>query len=161
MTIYALDPGTTHTALCVWEDGKILEYWFSPNEEMLGVVKMAPMHATLAVEWIESYGMPVGKETFETVYWCGRFIEAWKGRVLRVPRGAVKLHLCHSTRAKDPNVRQALLDRVGPQGTKKAPGPTHGIKTHGWAALAVAVTAEAKLLGTRMESVRWNDEVTF
>ena len=34
----------------------------------------------------------------------------------------------------------ALLDKIGPQGTKKKPGPTYGFKSHVWPALAVAVT---------------------
>ena len=45
--------------------------------------------------------------------------------------------------AKDANVRQRLLDLVGPRGTKKAHGPTYGISGDEWAALAVAVTAGA------------------
>jgi hypothetical protein len=44
-------------------------------------------------------------------------------------------------RAKDPNVRQALLDKIGPVGTKKNPGPLYGVSGHGWSALAVAVYA--------------------
>ena len=92
---------------------------------------------------IASYGMAVGASVFETCVWIGRFMaEAFSssGRDLhRVFRKDVKLHLCNSPRAKDANVRQALLDRIGPQGTKKAQGPTYGIKSHEWAALAVAV----------------------
>ncbi len=59
----------------------------------------------------------------------------------------VKLHLCGNARAKDTNIRQALIDRFGgiegkskAVGTKKAPGPLYGCKSHMWAALAVAVT---------------------
>lgn len=59
-------------------------------------------------------------------------------------RRAVKLHLCGSMRAKDGNIRQALVDRFGGQaqavGTKKAPGPLFGLSSHRWSALAVAVT---------------------
>ena len=55
------------------------------------------------------------------------------------------MHLCGHPRAKDPNIRQALLDRFGPGrekalGTKKAPGALYGIKGDEWAALAVAIT---------------------
>ncbi|MNY62967.1 hypothetical protein D3C86_1998680 [compost metagenome] len=61
----------------------------------------------------------------------------------------MKLHLCKTPRAKDANVRQALLDmfpRTGggktPQiGTKAQPGPLFGVSSHAWAALGVAVTA--------------------
>ena len=58
--------------------------------------------------------MAVGAEVFETVHWSGRFTEAlWPTPVVQLPRRAVKLHLCGSARAKDPNIRQALLDRFG------------------------------------------------
>ena len=30
------------------------------------------------------------------------------------------MHLCKTPKAKDPNIRQALLDKVGPPGVKKA-----------------------------------------
>jgi hypothetical protein len=56
-------------------------------------------------------------------------------------RKDIKLFLCGTMRAKDANIRQALIDKIGPQGTKAQPGPTYGIKSHSWAALAVAVYA--------------------
>ena len=60
----------------------------------------------------------------------------------------VMVHLCHDSRAKDTNIRQALLDlfpRAGggatPQvGTKGKPGPLYGVSSHAWPALAVAIT---------------------
>ena len=62
-------------------------------------------------------------------------------------RKDIKLHLCGTTKARDPNVRQALIDRLGKPGTKKNPGPTYGVSSHAWSALAVAVYAsdQAKL----------------
>ena len=58
------------------------------------------------------------------------------------------MHLCNSVRAKDSNVRQALLDRFPatgggktPQiGTKSKPGPLYGFSKDMWAALGVALT---------------------
>ena len=57
----------------------------------------------------------------------------------------MKLHLCHSARATDANIREALLDRYGPGkekavGRKAAPGPLFGVSKDIWSALAVAVT---------------------
>lgn len=105
---------------------------------------------TLAIEMIASYGMPVGREVFETCVWIGRFQQAWHSPedVRLVYRKDVKLHLCGTAKAKDANVRQALLDlypRTGggatPQiGTKAKPGPLYGVSSHAWPALAVAVT---------------------
>ncbi len=102
----------------------------------------ASMGAQLSIEMIASYGMPVGFEVFDTCVWIGRFVQAWHepDRVVLCTRMAVKNHLCHSSKAKDANIRQALLDKLGPQGTKKNPGPLYGVKSHAWAAVAVAVT---------------------
>jgi hypothetical protein len=98
----------------------------------------------LAIEMIASYGMPVGREVFETCVWIGRFIEAFGSHydnpTIRVTRNEVKNHLCGSSKAKDANVRQALIDLLGSPGTKKSPGGTYGVKSHMWSALGVAAT---------------------
>jgi hypothetical protein len=101
--------------------------------------------AACVIEQVASYGMPVGSEVFETVYWSGRFAEAYgAGRVHRVPRLQIKLHLCHDSRAKDGNIRQALVDKFGGKdkaiGKKASPGPLYGVSGDVWAALALAVT---------------------
>lgn len=60
-----------------------------------------------------------------------------------LPRRAVKLALCGDSRAKDANIRQALIDRFGGSaaiGRKAAPGPLYGISRDVWSALAIAVT---------------------
>lgn len=146
MTLLALDPGTTETGFCVFDAGRIRDSGVLENGQALKFLRTA-LFDHLAIEWIESFGMPVGREVFETVRWIGRFQQAWgdPDAVLFVPRREVKLALCGSARAKDANVRQALLDRLGPQGTKKAPGPTYGVKSHAWSALAVAVVAQERL----------------
>jgi hypothetical protein len=102
-----------------------------------------PSHDVLAIEAIASYGMPVGAEVFNTCIFVGRFQQAWRNpdAVKLIYRRDVKLFLCGSARAKDGNIRQALIDKLGPVGTKAAPGPLYGVKSHAWAALAVAVTA--------------------
>ena len=93
---------------------------------------------------IACYGMPVGAETFETCLMIGRILEIWERRNIPhrlVFRREVKMHLCGTMKAKDPNIRQALIDKLGVVGTKKNPGPLHGVSSHLWAALAVAVFA--------------------
>ena len=109
------------------------------NEDLLGVLPKMPGNV-LAVEMLEPRGMPLGKESIETVLWTGRFVQEWRQwhkDWMPVSRMAVKLMLCGTTRAKDANVRQALIDIYGRPGTKKAPGGTYGVKSHVWAALAV------------------------
>jgi hypothetical protein len=88
--------------------------------------------------------MAVGEEVFETVFWSGRFAEAVNPvPVARLGRRAVKLAICGDSRAKDPNIRQALIDRYGGKecaiGTKHLPGPLHAIVRDVWAALALGV----------------------
>ena len=98
----------------------------------------------VVIEKVESYGMAVGAEVFGTVLWSGRFAEAaHRVPVVLLPRRAVKLALCADSRAKDANIRQALIDRFGGSaaiGRKASPGPLYGISRDVWSALAIAVT---------------------
>ncbi len=139
-TILAIDPGTEQSGWCLF-NGTVLGSGVAPNAAILTLPRATTM--TLAIEMVASYGMPVGREVFETVRWIGRFQQAWHApeEVRLIYRRDVKLHLCGSMRAKDPHVWQALLDKLGPVGTKANPGPLYGVKSHARSALAVAVTA--------------------
>jgi len=155
MKILAIDPGTYKSAVLLYdtERAKILECLILANNDVAAYLKWSENPADrLAIEWVSSYGMAVGKEVFETCYWVGVFAEKFgRFRTDRIPRKDIKLHLCNSSRAKDKNVRQALMDRFEPtgrdgkgvpsvRGTKAHPGPLYGVGTHLWSALAVAVT---------------------
>jgi hypothetical protein len=134
-----IDPGPRESAFVVWDGERVVEAGDRPNGELAWYLDSASDGTTIACEWIESFGMAVGREVFETVFAIGTFSQH---AVLRlVPRRDVKMHICASPRAKDANIRQALIDRFGPAGTKKSPGVLFGIAGHRWAALAVAVTA--------------------
>lgn len=139
MRVVALDPGTTETAMVVWDNG-LIEADYLSNMEMRARLKANHFGGAdlVAIEMVQSFGMAVGKETFETVRWVGRFEECSIPPVMLVYRSQVKLHLCNSSRAKDANVMQALKDKHGIPGTKKKPGPLWGISNHKWSALAVA-----------------------
>jgi len=160
MRILAIDPGTYQSGWVVYdtEDHSIPFSGITPNEE---VVETMDVESHLAIEMVGCYGMAVGKSVFETCVWIGQFIRAWNVggnckdtlEELAVYRRDVKLYLCNSVRAKDANVRQAILDKFKPYGggktpqvgTKKQPGPLYGIKSHMWAALGVALTFAARL----------------
>ena len=153
MRVLAIDPGTAQSAWAVMSqrpDGPplLLRFGLQKNE-----VVRREMHAVgwehLAIEMVASYGMPVGREVFETCVWIGRFVElAYDRPHTLVYRREVKLHLCNSSRAKDANVRQAILDRYPrtgggktPQvGTKAKPGPLFGVRKDIWAAIGVGLT---------------------
>lgn len=146
--IIAIDPGNEESALLVWDGSRIDLTRFGPNEDILALLKgwrSGPRIVPLVVERIACYGMAVGETTFETVFWTGRFAEAYGADIThRITRGEVKMHLCHTMRAKDANVRQAILDRFGGKdravGKKAAPGVLYGIHSHLWSALAVGLT---------------------
>jgi hypothetical protein len=139
MRLLALDPGTTQSAYVLWDGRRVLEAAILPNTDLIEILAAGRIPCELmACEMIASYGMAVGREVFETCVWIGRFLQAHRGPHRLVYRKDVKLHLCGSPRAKDANIRQALLDKHGAVGTKKNPGPLYGIKSHAWAALAVA-----------------------
>lgn len=139
--IFAIDPGPIESGWCQingsnivcgkWKNTELLPSWFSPS-------------CMLAIEKIASYGMAVGAEVFETCFWSGRFYQhaiangCEPENIVRPTRKEIVTHLCGSAKAKDANVRQALIDRWGAPGTKKNPGPTFGISGDMWAALAVA-----------------------
>jgi hypothetical protein len=151
-TVMGIDPGTMQTAFAVWNGQAVLDFGIVPNAILLNMIRDDRWPSVTAyVEMVASYGMPVGREVFETVLWIGRFIEAFDRHGLPldrpsrpwqlVYRQAVKLHFCHSVKAKDSNIRMALIDRFGPPGTKRKPGTLYGIKKDIWSALAIAVMA--------------------
>ncbi len=143
MRIIGIDPGDTHTAIAVLEDGRIVNTEYCDNDKVLSLLWRRCQKTTVFVcEMIASYGMPVGKTIFETCVFIGQIRQVIPS--LRfITRISVKSAICHSAKAKDGNIRQALIDAYGPAGTKKAPGPTYGISGDMWAALAVA-TAYAR-----------------
>lgn len=68
----------------------------------------------LCIEMMRARGMPTANEELEACVQIGRFLQAWPGqRWSYVFRQDVKLTLCGQARAKDPNVRQALIDLWG------------------------------------------------
>jgi hypothetical protein len=143
--VRAIDPGTTHSGVVHFQDGRVRDSGVLENHEVLKWIRGYD-HAPIAIEMIASYGMAVGAEVFETCVWIGRMVQvAGPERVRLVYRKDVKMHLCGTPRAKDANIRLALIDLYGGKaeaiGTVKKQGPLYGVKSHAWAALAVAVTA--------------------
>lgn len=147
LCVLAVDPGTNETALVIMDSqGFPIRTKLCSNVELLDFLRdRDPRGQVLAVEEIRSYGMAVGATVFTTVMWAGRFIEAWGGPFELIGRIEVKSHVCRSARARDSNIRAALIDRFGGSrekaiGTKAKPGPLYGFKRDLWAALAVAIT---------------------
>jgi len=140
MKILAIDPGNVQSAYVVWDTAtETIEHkGIEENLDMYRYILLGKKFDAdvLVCEMIACYGMAVGKTVFDTCVWIGRFTEP---EDILVYRKDIKMHFCHSMRAKDSNIKQALVDRFGEPGTKKNPGKLYGVKKDIWAALAVAV----------------------
>jgi hypothetical protein len=77
MKLFAIDPGNIESGYAIVEmpDFRVFESGKIPNEDLLD--KLYPLRGTdlVAIEMIASYGMPVGKDVFETCVWIGRFCQ--------------------------------------------------------------------------------------
>ena len=145
--ILAIDPGSTESAYVLLNEnlkpiffGKLL------NEELIEQ-HLYDSADHLAIEMVASYGMAVGKEVFDTVFWVGRFWqESPHPNKKLIYRKDEKMNLCHNMKANDANITQALADRFAygipnkGKGTKKNPGPFFGFAGDVWQAYAVGVT---------------------
>jgi len=143
-SLLAIDPGSGQSAWLQFDGSRPTAFGITANEILVKALRSGGLPDVVVIEKVESYGMAVGAEVFDTVWWAGRFAEAAsRVPVVMLPRRAVKLALCGDSRAKDANIRQALLDRFGGSaavGRKASPGPLYGISRDVWSALAIAVT---------------------
>ena len=114
MAILAIDPGTNKSGWCLIEDdGKVQDFGWSENEavQLRALNLMGVTFETMLIEDISNYGMAVGRDTFDTVKWIGRFDT--KSNATYITRPTIKAALCNSVKATDANVRQAVIDWYG------------------------------------------------
>jgi len=171
MIAAGIDPGTEHSGLVIYNTDKQRVIYASEitNTDLIVALRGNRFHVDayswdlLFIEKIESMGLIVGKSTFETCIWIGRFMEAYfitmrKYSVL-VSRGDEKIVICGAATFKNPEtgkrksvgdsqIRAALIERFPatgggacPQvGTRSKPGPLYGVSGHCWQALSVVIT---------------------
>lgn len=163
MKVLAIDPGNIHSAYCVVnaETLRPLDFAKVPNEALREYIRDFRFEEVdrAVIEMFQNFGMAVGKDVFETAVWIGRFAERLDRKLLTptafVYRKEEKLHICHDSRAKDTNVRHALIDRFcthdfkSGKGTKANPDFFYGFKADCWSAYAVALT----YIETKMEKI--------
>jgi len=104
-----------------------------------------PKPSFMVMEMVGSYSQAVGRSTFETCIWIGKFIQAFAEKVgmhsyTLLTRTQSRRCMTGTMRSGDPQVRQAIIARMGEQGTKKDPGPLYGVKADIYAAIAVGLT---------------------
>ena len=144
--ILAIDPGSTESGYVVLdEELRPIEFGKIDNERLLDkiIAREFINCEHTAMEMIASYGMAVGATVFDTCVWIGRFRQALTkdlNSFSYIYRKDEKMNLCHTMKAKDTNIRTALIDRFGVVGVKKSPGWFYGVSKDVWAAVAVGVT---------------------
>ena len=172
MIVIAIDPGNVESAI-VEIDSFYRPYGAEKLENHAALLRLREMlegaflcdsQVFVAVEQVAHYGsgMPAGRTVFDTCVWSGRFIQGLldvfplglfgddfdefdEGFVSMIGRKEYVTEFCGSSRAKDSNVIQYLVDRFAPnehnkgKGTKKDPGWFYGFKADVWQAYALAV----------------------
>ena len=147
MKVLAIDPGNRQSAWCMIDVETLRPLFFDKeeNQVVLTAVQHIP-YDRIVIERVASYGMAVGRDVFETCEWVGRFTQAARVPPDYVYRQEEKLHICGDSRAKDTNIRRALIDRFAQhdikngKGTKKNPDWFYGFSADVWAAYAVGIT---------------------
>ncbi len=150
MKILAVDPGNVESGYAVISlpEFSLHEFGKVPNEDLLMRMPFLCHNVdAVAVEMVACYGMPVGKDVFDTCVWIGRFCQVigaeWVNYIYRKDE---KLCLCMDSRAKDSNIRQALINRYARhdfkngKGRKDNPDVFYGVAKDVWSAIAVGVT---------------------
>lgn len=152
MKILGCDPGPLESAYCLLQDGLPPKFGCLLNQDLRAMLMLSNEGTfdQIGIEMVASYGMAVGREVFETVLAIGRFCERSPIEPVLVYRKDVKMHFCQSMRAKDANIRQAILDRFGGKekgiGRKASKGALYGVSGHVWSALAVALYIQDKYI---------------
>ena len=159
--IVGIDPGNKQSAFCITDCAlNPVRFGKTDNELMymnlcdaFAELNCLPNNTTIAIEWVKSYGNPVGDSIFETCAWVGKLEERLKEyETHRVIRANEKSVICHSMKANDARIKQALINEFAKdtpnhgKGTKKQPGFFYGFRADIWQSFAVAYTI-AKNLG--------------
>jgi len=171
MHILSIDPGPEHSGVALYNMGDHEVIWARDMDNpILGVLirlwdegEFANKESIMAIEGLENQGHFVGKSTFETAEWIGRFREAWEShgrKSYKIYRRDVKTAMCGGSTyrdqdtgalktVKDAQVSQAVRSRFPATGggkrpevgTLKAKGPLFGVKgSHQYSAIAIALT---------------------
>ena len=102
----------------------------------------------IVVEKPVAMGQPLSGNLVETMLWAGRMWQAATRTTWAewhwITRNQVKVALVGKCQGvKDAHVACAVQERFGGRkaalGTKKEPGPCHGVASHSWQALACAL----------------------
>jgi len=170
--VLAIDPGTTKSAYTLYDSDKhkLIEFGKINNEELILKLIDFRLHTEyLAIEGMQNYGSAVGKSTFTTCIWIGRYLQRWEdigGESKIIYRRQVKSFITPGIKSNDSKIRTALIDmfpatgldsKGNPSsiGIKKSLGPLYGVSKDVWSALAIALTFCKKTVNFEKNSQSW------
>lgn len=151
MKILCIDPGPEKSGVVIFDEAEMSLVFTChnlSNQALLVLIDVGPPCDKMVFEMMSNYGTPIGASVLDAVLWSGMFMHAFgRENVIGVYNSNIRLDLCGNVRVGESNIRQAVIDHFPatgggktPQiGTKKAPGPLYGMKSHAWSALAVGL----------------------
>jgi hypothetical protein len=151
MRILAIDPGPSESAYVCWDTDRH-DFWTPGPYEKMGIVStegmigrlhMILMPDLIAIEMVQSYGMTVGRSTFETALNVGRFMQTVYNRN---PTASIKLFGRPTIKGQiggktDAEIHASLRMRYG---EAKKGEKLEGVKKDLWAALALATAIDER-----------------
>ena len=116
MKILAIDPGTEKSGIVICNIDRSIDLAVElENDAVLNEIRVQNIDEVV-IETIESFGLAVGKTTFQTCIWIGRFWEAWKIHSEKDPhiisRGDEKIVLCGAKKIGRASCRERVSDYV-------------------------------------------------
>ncbi len=116
--IYGIDPGTERSGyvLIARRDYELVDAQVIDNPTLRMYMRNPPKlphEAELCVEFMVPRGMPTSAEEMRTMFELGRIVEAWGAEYRPITRQEVKMAICGTPRAKDANIRAAIIDIYG------------------------------------------------
>lgn len=147
MIIIGIDPNPEKSAYVVWDskletilEMDILENYLILNNEIIKA-SMFNGPRLLAIEVPLIFGGKVWQQVIDTAFIAGLIAGRSNLPFRMIAPNEWKLHIAGKRGANDQLIKQALMSRFGPKGTKKSPGKLYGLKSHLWDAFGVAVCA--------------------
>lgn len=144
MIILGVDPGPEKSAYIEWDhiNKKIYNIGIVNNKDFISNCiryNQFKHNLFLAIEVPKIFGNKVWQQVIDTAFIAGQIVGKINFPFKKVAPNEWKLHITGKRGANDQLVKQALMARFGPKGTKKNPGKLYGLKTHLWDTLGIAV----------------------
>lgn len=161
--ILGIDPGNKETGYALVDGETLKPIRFGKLDNYALLDELTDIFETfnnysihVAMENFRNYGMVVGQSVFDSCIWLGRLWQHCREynkrgetpivRMKHIYREEEKLCICHSPKANDVTIKQALVDRFAQdepnhgKGTKKSPGFFYNFRADVWTGFALCVT---------------------